>query len=232
MSEDLGDVLKKIEQDGVLEWKNKGNQYYKTGDYGNALLCYGKALDIEPENLDVLNNAGLALVKLNRISEAKQIKLKIEEIKQKPPQQDIKSQTPPPLSTAPEQPVSINAPIPKPISIVEEKNPSTAGVCSFFIPGLGQVYNGEAGKGLAFLIITPIATCFFLYPGIVPWLVGMYDAYTTAKKMNSGKIQTKQSSTVLMVVFIVIGFVAMLIAFTIGSLLYYLVFVSHQYHFA
>jgi TM2 domain-containing membrane protein YozV len=30
-------------------------------------------------------------------------------------------------------------------------NPAISGVCSFFIPGLGQIYCGETGRGFAFL---------------------------------------------------------------------------------
>jgi len=33
----------------------------------------------------------------------------------------------------------------------EPYNPAISGVCSFFIPGLGQMVCGEAGRGLAFL---------------------------------------------------------------------------------
>ena len=37
------------------------------------------------------------------------------------------------------------------------KNPSIAVVLSFFWPGLGQIYNGEIGKGIAFLIAAGVS---------------------------------------------------------------------------
>jgi len=39
------------------------------------------------------------------------------------------------------------------------KSPAAAFWLSFFIPGLGQVYNGQAGKGLAMLTIDVVAAC-------------------------------------------------------------------------
>jgi len=74
---------------------------------------------------------------------------------------------------------------------------------------------------------------FFIIPGLLVWLAGMYDAYTTAKKMNSGKLQIKQSNMILMVVFIVIGFFVMVGAVmwglaTINGYGYYILFGIHR----
>ena len=33
------------------------------------------------------------------------------------------------------------------------KNPGLAAVLSFLIPGLGQIYNGEVGKGILIIIV-------------------------------------------------------------------------------
>lgn len=69
------------------------------------------------------------------------------------------------------------------------KNPSIAVVLSFFWPGLGQIYNGEIGKGIAFLIAAGISAGlmwvligFLLYPVI--WIWGMVDAHSSAKRIN------------------------------------------------
>ena len=35
------------------------------------------------------------------------------------------------------------------------KNPGTAAVLSFILPGLGQIYNGQMWWGIFWLIITP-----------------------------------------------------------------------------
>lgn len=69
------------------------------------------------------------------------------------------------------------------------KNPSIAIVLSFFWPGLGQLYNGEIGKGIFFLIAAGISALlmwlvigFLLYPVI--WIWGMVDANSSAKRIN------------------------------------------------
>ena len=35
------------------------------------------------------------------------------------------------------------------------RNPGTAAVLSFFIPGVGQIYNGKIWRGIFWLIVTP-----------------------------------------------------------------------------
>lgn len=61
----------------------------------------------------------------------------------------------------------------------QKKSPILAAVLSFMIGGLGQVYNGQAGKGLLI---------FFTSWLIIPWLYGIIDGYKTANKINEGII--------------------------------------------
>ncbi|MBI4834651.1 MAG: hypothetical protein HY811_07535 [Planctomycetes bacterium] len=76
---------------------------------------------------------------------------------------------------------------------MKDKNPGLAGVFSFFIPGLGQIYNGEFGKAIGFIIasiigglLTPIFIGFLI---ILPaWAWGVVDAYYSAEKINEGEI--------------------------------------------
>lgn len=56
---------------------------------------------------------------------------------------------------------AVAAPHPNPPS------PGVAGVLSFFVPGLGQIYRGNAGAGLAWLIGTLVGYALFIVPGIV-----------------------------------------------------------------
>ncbi|MCL7413959.1 MAG: hypothetical protein M8353_10160, partial [ANME-2 cluster archaeon] len=70
-----------------------------------------------------------------------------------------------------------------------EKNPGIAAIASFFIPGLGQIYNGEIGKGILFIIVGGIFALlmavligFILYP--LFWIYNIYDAYKTAERIN------------------------------------------------
>jgi len=101
-------------------------------------------------------------------------------------------------------------------NVPEEKNPLIAVLCSFFIPGLGQIYNGEDKKGVALLFGTLIGALIFLIPGIVVWIYGMYDAYKTSEKMNSGEIPNRPTNTTTMILFAIFGFIMMIVFLIIG----------------
>ena len=69
------------------------------------------------------------------------------------------------------------------------KNPSTATILSFFFMGLGQIYNGQIGKGIIFIILYGISVALmwvvigFITTPIL-WIYGMVDANNSAKKIN------------------------------------------------
>lgn len=69
------------------------------------------------------------------------------------------------------------------------KNPAIATVLSFFFMGLGQIYNGQIGKGVLFLalygvslLLTWIIIGFITTP--ILWIWGMVDANNSAKRIN------------------------------------------------
>ncbi len=69
------------------------------------------------------------------------------------------------------------------------KNPGIATVLSFFYMGLGQIYNGQIGKGIGFIILyaASIALMFVIVGFITTpllWIWGMIDANRSAKKIN------------------------------------------------
>jgi len=98
----------------------------------------------------------------------------------------------------------------------EEKNPLLAFFCSLVVPGLGQVYNGMTARGIAILIGTAIGLFIVVIPGVVVWLYGMVDAYTTAKKMNDREIPFLPTSTAhLILFFILAGFVILAVLFIV-----------------
>lgn len=81
---------------------------------------------------------------------------------------------------------------------MSQKNPIIALLLSFLFPGVGQIYNGQILKGaiilvayfgIIFLAIALsfflIGICLFVVPVII-WLYAMYDAYTSANKINRG----------------------------------------------
>ncbi len=70
------------------------------------------------------------------------------------------------------------------------KSPGLAAVLSFFICGLGQIYNGQIFKGI--LMIIAYSVSWFLIFAIIGfvttpilWIWGMVDAYRTADRLNS-----------------------------------------------
>ena len=82
-----------------------------------------------------------------------------------------------------------------PVVVVRSaKSPIVALILSFFISGLGQLYNGEIRKGVAFLIGYFVAwVCFWALillpvihwiPSAVVWVWSMVDAYHSAERIN------------------------------------------------
>lgn len=69
------------------------------------------------------------------------------------------------------------------------KNPGLAAVLSFFWMGLGQIYNGQLAKGIAFIIGYSISwVLMFLVIGFITtpllFIYGIWDAYRSAEKIN------------------------------------------------
>ncbi|WP_078430633.1 hypothetical protein [Alkalihalobacterium alkalinitrilicum] len=72
------------------------------------------------------------------------------------------------------------------------KNPGIAAVLSFFFAGLGQIYNGEIAKGIAFIIAYFISGLLMLILiGFITtpilWIWGMVDAYKSAERINASE---------------------------------------------
>lgn len=74
------------------------------------------------------------------------------------------------------------------------KNPGIAAVLSFLFTGLGQIYNGQIRKGISFivvgivcLVLVIVLVGFILYP--LFWIYNIYDAYSSAKKINAGALK-------------------------------------------
>ena len=76
------------------------------------------------------------------------------------------------------------------ISAPSLKNSGLAAVLSFFWPGLGQIYNGQIGKGICFLLLHFVFCVLILFLIGIPlvlslWVIGIYDAYHEAEKINA-----------------------------------------------
>jgi TM2 domain-containing membrane protein YozV len=78
---------------------------------------------------------------------------------------------------------------PQLVIVKHAKNAGLAAVLSFFWCGLGQIYNGEIGKGILFMIVYGISLVLIMVlVGFVTtpilWIWGMVDAYRAAERMN------------------------------------------------
>jgi len=81
-------------------------------------------------------------------------------------------------------------PAPHVVVIRAAKSPGVAVVLSFFMAGLGQIYNGQIGKGVAFmvayfcsLLLMWVLIGFIIAP--ILWIWSMVDAYKTAEWINA-----------------------------------------------
>ncbi len=90
---------------------------------------------------------------------------------------------PSPSPSVPARPVQKAKDTPVP----QVKNPFIALILSLLITGIGQIYNGQLKKGLLLLVGVIILWVVFWPIAIIVWLFGMYDAYTTALKINKGE---------------------------------------------
>lgn len=77
---------------------------------------------------------------------------------------------------------------------VRRKDAGVATLLSFFLPGAGQLYNGQVGKGLGFLLVTLFVNFPLMFVGIgfltglVTWIWSMIDAHSSAEMINRGQI--------------------------------------------
>jgi TM2 domain-containing membrane protein YozV len=75
----------------------------------------------------------------------------------------------------------------------EIKSSGIAAIASFVVPGLGQIYCGQIGRGIMILIGFVIA-CFMILILIglilapLIWIWNVYDAYNLANQINKGAI--------------------------------------------
>lgn len=64
--------------------------------------------------------------------------------------------------------------------VLTHRNPFVAAVLAALVPGTGQIYNGQIGKGVL---------VFFSCWLIIPWIYGIADAFLTARKMDRSEME-------------------------------------------
>ena len=70
------------------------------------------------------------------------------------------------------------------------KNPTLAAILSFLINGLGQIYNGEVGKGILIIVVQIVNALLMgiligFVTGPIVFIWSIYDAYKTAERINA-----------------------------------------------
>lgn len=98
----------------------------------------------------------------------------------------VSKPAPPPRGVAYPPPVSAER-----LAVIEskKKSPGVAAVLSLLWTGVGQIYVGEAGRGIIFMIIAffcLLSMLFLIGFLLVPiwWIYGIYDAHQLAQKHN------------------------------------------------
>jgi len=61
----------------------------------------------------------------------------------------------------------------------KQRSPGIAAVLSFVLPGMGQIYNGQVGKGVVFFILF-VALFWTVIIPIIIWFVAIFDAHSYA----------------------------------------------------
>ena len=66
----VSDKESKTEYDDVNKYFKEGNSLFSLGKYEEAIVCYGKVIEIDPDNAYAYNNKGTSLGKLGKDEEA------------------------------------------------------------------------------------------------------------------------------------------------------------------
>ena len=83
--------------------------------------------------------------------------------------------------------------------LLEGGNPFVAGALSALFPGVGQLYNRQLGKALAFIVGGMVAAFsivigvgLVLFPAV--WIYGIYEAYKTAERQAEERERTEDAA--------------------------------------
>ncbi len=67
--------------DDPVYWKNAGNDFFSKNQYKEAIECYYKAIELNPEYIDAWNNLGYSFSKIGKTEEAEKCRDRIKQIK-------------------------------------------------------------------------------------------------------------------------------------------------------
>ncbi|MBP1928134.1 TM2 domain-containing membrane protein YozV [Methanolinea mesophila] len=192
--------------DDPAVWKQEGDRFFQRGDYEAASMNYVRAIELNPEYLDAWNSLSAALRKMGRTEEAGRAMHFVKDLQGEGPGEAAAREPPLPEETGHETHPPDYARLER-----DKKSPAVAGVVAFFFAGLGQIYNGQNFKGFLILAGTIFGLALLIIPGVVIWLFGIYDAYTTAKKMRYGKITYEPTNLLFVMLYFALLIVIVLV---------------------
>lgn len=73
------------------------------------------------------------------------------------------------------------------MSSSERKSPGLAAALSVLLPGIGQIYLGQAGLGIGYILAAIVGYSLFVLPGIIVLVVSAIHAYKTAQRKNRNR---------------------------------------------
>jgi tetratricopeptide (TPR) repeat protein len=75
---DLLDALEMV--DDPIIWKNKGDEFFRNGNFEDAIKCYKYAIELKPDFIDAWSAMRLSFSKLGRMDEAEKCTRKMKRI--------------------------------------------------------------------------------------------------------------------------------------------------------
>jgi uncharacterized protein with PQ loop repeat len=111
-----------------------------------------------------------------------------------------------------------------PLGEIQLKVPAISLILSAFYPGLGQINNGDKlSKGLLIFFGFAIGSLFWLIPGILVWIFGMYDAWKKADLIQNGRAEYSpvKNRDLVLVIFIPLVVMLVMLSITVYAIFIY-----------
>ncbi|MDR0767065.1 MAG: hypothetical protein LBE57_01250 [Methanosarcinales archaeon] len=96
---------------------------------------------------------------------------------------------------------------------VKQKSVFVSIILSIFIPGSGQVYNGNLKKGLVLCIGFYLGLLALVIPGIIVWIYALYNAYKETGNINKGLLPFIEPTPTDAVIIYIADFVMLTFAY-------------------
>lgn len=220
------DHVLQLDSTNYKAWNSRGIAFARLRQYQEAKSSFSRSLAINPayqeaaNNLDRVNGLLGAPSQKDRVETGQAILL--------PGSIDKEIGIPGPNTSCPhcgtEVPDDETGTCPSCGRIIREraknqelKSPVLAAVMSFLIPGLGQVYTGNTLRGILLLIGAFVGFIMLLVPGLIVLAYAVYDAYKTAKKINSGQVPYKKVNILVMIAFVIAAILMSIVLFALIS---------------